>query len=150
MAVVTGKEEHGYKLGIKDGILRGLYTRNQFELSDSNFIAIHCVNYNNEISFRKAVSKVSLCDEKEKSEQNASSSDIQKTTFRTAPYGRSTDVINLKPSSLRFTTFLEIAQDLTTTALRLYYDLLELGDFGKFSTRPREDYSTFLLRSKRP
>ncbi|CAG2258172.1 unnamed protein product [Mytilus edulis] len=62
MAVVTGKEEHGYKLGIKDGILRGLYTRNQFELSDSNFIAIHCVNYDNEISFRKAVSKVSLCD----------------------------------------------------------------------------------------
>ncbi|XP_071136484.1 uncharacterized protein [Mytilus edulis] len=62
MAVVTGKEEHGYKLGIKDGILRGLYTRNQFELSDSNFIAIHCVYYDNEISFRKAVSKVSLCD----------------------------------------------------------------------------------------
>ncbi|CAG2211427.1 unnamed protein product [Mytilus edulis] len=65
MAVVTGKEEHGYKLGIKDGILRGLYTRNQFELSDtcdSNFIAIQCVNYYNEISFRKAVSKVSLCD----------------------------------------------------------------------------------------
>ncbi|CAG2215482.1 unnamed protein product [Mytilus edulis] len=62
MAVVTGKEEHGYKLGIKDGILRGLYTRNQFELSDNNFIAIHCVNYDNEISFRKAVSKVSLCD----------------------------------------------------------------------------------------
>ncbi|CAG2198634.1 unnamed protein product [Mytilus edulis] len=62
MAVVTGKEEHGYKLGIKDGILRGLYTRNQFELSDSNFIAIQCVNYDNEISFRKAVSKVSLCD----------------------------------------------------------------------------------------
>ncbi|CAG2205715.1 unnamed protein product [Mytilus edulis] len=65
MAVVTGKEEHGYKLGIKDGILRGLYTRNQFELSDtcdSNFIAIQCVNHYNEISFRKAVSKVSLCD----------------------------------------------------------------------------------------
>ena len=61
MAVITGKEEHGYQLGIKEGILRGLYTRNQFELSDSNFIAIQSVNYDNEISFRKAVSKVSLC-----------------------------------------------------------------------------------------
>ena len=63
MAVVTGKEDHGYELGIKDGILRGLYTRNQFELSDSNFIAIQCVNYDNEISLRKAVSNAfSLCD----------------------------------------------------------------------------------------
>ncbi|CAG2230301.1 unnamed protein product [Mytilus edulis] len=51
VAVVTGKEEYGYQLGIKDGILRGLYT-----------IAIKSVNHDNEISFRKAVSKVSLCD----------------------------------------------------------------------------------------
>ena len=58
------------------------------------------------------------------------------------------DVVNLKAV---FTAFLlrswRLHQDLTTTALRLYYDLLELGDLGKFSTRPREDYSTFLLRS---
>ncbi|CAG2253178.1 unnamed protein product [Mytilus edulis] len=47
MAVVTGKEEHGYKLEIKDGILRGLYTRNHFEQSVSNFIAIQSVNYDN-------------------------------------------------------------------------------------------------------
>ncbi|CAG2197010.1 unnamed protein product [Mytilus edulis] len=76
MAVVTGKEEHGYKLGIKDGILRGLYTRNQFELSDSNFIAIHCVNYDNEISFRKAVSKVSLCDGQGYTKCGCSASDM--------------------------------------------------------------------------
>ena len=62
MAVVTGKEEHGYQLGIKKRILRGLYTRNQFELSDSYFIAIQSVNYGHEISFSKAVSNVSLCE----------------------------------------------------------------------------------------
>jgi hypothetical protein len=33
------REEHGYKLGTKSGVLRGLYTRNQFELSDNNFLA---------------------------------------------------------------------------------------------------------------
>ncbi|CAG2207104.1 unnamed protein product [Mytilus edulis] len=49
IAVVTGKEVHGYKLGMKDGILRGLYTRNQFELSDSNFIAIQCVKMGNQM-----------------------------------------------------------------------------------------------------
>ncbi|CAG2246399.1 unnamed protein product [Mytilus edulis] len=54
VAVVTRKEEHGYQLGIKDGILRGLYTRNQFELADNNFIAIQSVNYDNGISLRKA------------------------------------------------------------------------------------------------
>ncbi|XP_071177222.1 ATP-dependent DNA helicase RecQ-like [Mytilus edulis] len=43
-AVVTGKEEHGYQRGIKDGILLALYTRNQFQLSDSNFIAIQSKN----------------------------------------------------------------------------------------------------------
>jgi hypothetical protein len=36
-AVVLSREEHGYKLGTKSGVLRGLYTRNQFELSDNNF-----------------------------------------------------------------------------------------------------------------
>ncbi|CAG2245970.1 unnamed protein product [Mytilus edulis] len=53
MAVVTGKK-HGYQMGIKDGILRGFYTRIRFKLSDSNFIAIQSENYDNEISFKKA------------------------------------------------------------------------------------------------
>jgi hypothetical protein len=39
LAVVLSREEHGYKLGTKSGVLRGLYTRNQFELSDNNFLA---------------------------------------------------------------------------------------------------------------
>ena len=39
LAVVLSREEHGYKLGTKSGVLCGLYTRNQFELSDNNFLA---------------------------------------------------------------------------------------------------------------
>jgi hypothetical protein len=38
LAVILSREEHGYKLGTKSGVLRGLYTRNQFELSDNNFL----------------------------------------------------------------------------------------------------------------
>jgi hypothetical protein len=40
LAVILSREEHGYKLGTKSGVLRGLYTRNQFELFDNNFLAI--------------------------------------------------------------------------------------------------------------
>jgi hypothetical protein len=39
LAVVLSREEHGYKLGTKSGVLCGLYTRNQFELSNNNFLA---------------------------------------------------------------------------------------------------------------
>jgi hypothetical protein len=43
LAVVLSREDHGYKLGIKSGVLRGLYTRNQFELYDNNFLATDTV-----------------------------------------------------------------------------------------------------------
>ena len=39
LAVVLSREEHGYKLRTKSSVLRGLYTRNQFELSDNNLLA---------------------------------------------------------------------------------------------------------------
>jgi hypothetical protein len=47
LAVVLSREEHGYKLGTKSGVLRGLYTRNQFELSDNNFLAKDTVQLDN-------------------------------------------------------------------------------------------------------
>jgi hypothetical protein len=53
------REEHGYKLGTKSGVLRGLYTRNQFELSDNNFLAKDTVQLETEISLRQAVSDAS-------------------------------------------------------------------------------------------
>ncbi|VDI00677.1 Hypothetical predicted protein [Mytilus galloprovincialis] len=59
MTVVTDKEEHAYQLEIKYGVLHGLYNRNQFELSDSNFImfiAFQSVNNDNKIYFSKALS----------------------------------------------------------------------------------------------
>ena len=62
LAVVINKDELGYKLGTKSGTLRGLYTRNQFELSNSKFLDIGSINNENELSLRQAVSSVSLCD----------------------------------------------------------------------------------------
>lgn len=62
IAIVIYKDELGYKLGTKSGTLRGLYTRNQFELSDSKFLDIGSINNENELSLRQAVSSVSLCD----------------------------------------------------------------------------------------
>jgi hypothetical protein len=59
------REEHGYKLGTKSGVLRGLYTRNQFELSDNNFLAKDTVQLETEISLRQAVSDASICDGQE-------------------------------------------------------------------------------------
>jgi hypothetical protein len=42
LAVILSREEHGYKLGTKSGVLRGLYTRNQFELSEpANYVDNH-------------------------------------------------------------------------------------------------------------
>jgi hypothetical protein len=55
---VINKDELGYKLGTKAGTLWGLYTRNQFELSDSKFLDIGSINNENE----PAVRIVSLCD----------------------------------------------------------------------------------------
>jgi hypothetical protein len=49
-------------LGTKSGVLRGLYTRNQFELSDNNFLAKDTVQLETEISLRQAVSDASICD----------------------------------------------------------------------------------------
>ena len=38
MAVVTERVHNCYKLGTSGGMLLGSYTRNQFELSDSQFL----------------------------------------------------------------------------------------------------------------
>jgi hypothetical protein len=38
MAVVIERVHNGYKLGTSGGMLLGSYTRNQFELSDSQFL----------------------------------------------------------------------------------------------------------------
>jgi hypothetical protein len=62
LAVVINKDELGYKLGTKSGTLRGVYTRNQFELSDSKCLDIGSINNENELSLRQAVSSVLLCD----------------------------------------------------------------------------------------
>ena len=62
LAVILSREEHGYKLGTKSGVLHGLYTRNQFELSDNNFLAKDTVQLETEISLRQAVSDASICD----------------------------------------------------------------------------------------
>jgi hypothetical protein len=59
LAVVLSREEHGYKLGTKSGVLRGLYTRNQFELSDNNFLAKDTVQLETKL---EAVSDASICD----------------------------------------------------------------------------------------
>jgi hypothetical protein len=46
LAVVLSREEHGYKLGTKSGVLCGLYTRNQYSvkiLSDRFLILLACL-----------------------------------------------------------------------------------------------------------
>jgi hypothetical protein len=60
LVVVLSREEYGYKLGTKSGVLRGLYTRSQFELSDNNFLAKNTVQLEMEISPRQAVSDASI------------------------------------------------------------------------------------------
>lgn len=42
MAVVTERVYTDYKLGTSGGMLLGSYTRNQFELSDSQFLDKEC------------------------------------------------------------------------------------------------------------
>jgi hypothetical protein len=46
----------------QSGVSRGLYTRNQFELSDNNFLAKDTVQLETEITLRQAVSDASICD----------------------------------------------------------------------------------------
>ena len=62
LAIVLQKDDIGYKLGTKSGLLRGQYTRNQFELSGSNFLDLNSVNHDVEISLRQAVSSESICE----------------------------------------------------------------------------------------
>jgi hypothetical protein len=52
MAVVTERVHNGYKLGTSGGMLLGSYTRNQFELSDSQFLGKETVDNTSEISLR--------------------------------------------------------------------------------------------------
>ena len=52
MAVVTERVHNGYKLGTSGGMLLGLYTRNQFELLDSQFLDKETVDKTSEISLR--------------------------------------------------------------------------------------------------
>jgi hypothetical protein len=61
MAVVTERIHNGYKLGTSGGLLLGAYTRNQFELSDSQFLDKETVDKTSEISLRNAVRSVSVC-----------------------------------------------------------------------------------------
>jgi hypothetical protein len=61
MAVVTERVHNGYKLGTSGGMLLGSYTRNQFELSDSQFLDKETVDKTSEISLRNAVRSVSVC-----------------------------------------------------------------------------------------
>jgi hypothetical protein len=62
LVVVINKDELGYKLGTKSGTLRGLYTGNQFELSDRKYLHIGSINNEHELSFRQAARSVLLCD----------------------------------------------------------------------------------------
>ena len=61
MAVVTERVHNGYKLGTSGGMLLGSYTRNQFELSDSQFLDKETVDKTSEISLCNAVRSVSVC-----------------------------------------------------------------------------------------
>ena len=58
LVVVINKDELGYKLGTKSGTLRGLYTGNQFELSDRKYLHIGSINNEHELSFRQAARSV--------------------------------------------------------------------------------------------
>jgi hypothetical protein len=61
MAVVTERVHNGYKLGTSGGMLLGSYTRNEIELSDSQFLDTETVDKTSEISLRNAVRSVSVC-----------------------------------------------------------------------------------------
>jgi hypothetical protein len=61
MAVVTERVHNGYKLGTSGGILLGSYTRNQFKLSNSQFLDKETVDKTSEISLRNAVYCYNQC-----------------------------------------------------------------------------------------
>jgi hypothetical protein len=52
MAVVTERVQNGYKLGTSGDMLLGSYTRNQFELSNSQFLGKETVDKTSEIFLR--------------------------------------------------------------------------------------------------
>jgi hypothetical protein len=54
MAVVTERVHNGYQLGTSGGMLLGSYTRNQFDLSDGQFLDKETVDKTSEISLRNA------------------------------------------------------------------------------------------------
>ena len=61
MAVVTERVHNGCKLGTSGGMLLGSCTRNQFELSVSQFLDKETVDKTSEISLHTAVRSVSVC-----------------------------------------------------------------------------------------
>ena len=61
MAVVTERVHNGCKLGTSGGMLLGSCTRNQFELSVSQFLDKETVDKTSEISLHNAVRSVSVC-----------------------------------------------------------------------------------------
>ena len=61
MTVVTESVHNGYKLGTSGGMLLGLCTINQFELSVSTFLDKETVDKTSEIALRNAGRSVSVC-----------------------------------------------------------------------------------------
>lgn len=59
IAVIIKKEDELYQLGTKSGIIKSLYSRNQFTLCSEIFISLEDVKHE-EISLRSVVSKQSL------------------------------------------------------------------------------------------
>ena len=60
-AVVTGKEAGGlYKLGTQHGLLKQLYTRNQFNLREEKFLQINDVSQEQETTLREVARAESM------------------------------------------------------------------------------------------
>ena len=62
LAMVVSKSENGYRLAVKQGLLIGSYTRNQFELADRAFLTPLSICTDNELSLRRAVKEGSVCE----------------------------------------------------------------------------------------
>jgi hypothetical protein len=58
MAVVAERVHNGYKLGTSGGMLLGSYTRNQFELSDSQFLDKDCITSKHRLVRRPIYSRM--------------------------------------------------------------------------------------------
>jgi len=63
LAMVVSKSENGYRLAVKQGLLIGSYTRNQFELADWTFLTPLSICTDNELSLRRAVKEGSVCED---------------------------------------------------------------------------------------